>query len=284
MIIPMPCKISRLLVLVAVGLFPALADAWSTRTEHPALTDTFTASAGAFVLDRDFKLSVEGSADLDLNRSLDFDESAQLSGSDSSAALELRWRFGEKWSLWGQYFSTKDDGRAELTRDVEWEDVVFGKGTFVGAGLEVKVARLMVGRIFSSGPRHEFGAGVGLHWFDLGAYIEGEAFIDDENTGFYRGDADAAAPLPNIGSWYTYAFNPRWALLTRVDWFGASFGDYSGSFWNASAGINYSPFEHFGASLTYNYINLDVDVDKSDWRGSVDVTFSGPFLSLTTYW
>jgi len=271
--------------LVLTLAHTAVASAQSTRTQHPLLTDTLSVAVGAFVLDRDFKIDVAGSIDEAVPaRKTDLTGAARLKAGDSTFALEARWRFGEKWSLWGQYFTTSEDASAELTEDVEWEDVVFGKGTGVGAGFDIDVARLYLGRVFSQGERHEFGAGLGVHWLEVGAYIQGKAIIDGEEIADYRGSVSAGAPLPNIGAWYAYAFSPRWALQSRIDWFGASYDEYSGSFWNAAAGINYTPFQHLGVSLSYNYIELDLDVDKSDWRGGVDVTISGPFLSVTTFW
>lgn len=274
---------SAALLLLLAMLHSADATAQSTRSQHPLLTDTLTASVGAFILDRDFRVRVDGKRE-DPRTETDLVGAARLGSSDSTLALEARWRFGEKWSLWAQYFDTSEDGRAELAEDVAWEDVVFGRGTGVGAGVSLKLTRLFLGRLLSEGDRHEFGAGLGLHRLKLGAYVEGNAIIDGEDIGAYRGAVDASAPLPNIGAWYTYAFDPRWAVVTRADWFGASFDDYSGSFWNAAAGINFTPFQHLGVSLTYNYLALDVDVDKTDWRGKADVRISGPFLALSTYW
>jgi len=59
----------------------------------------------------------------------------------------------------------------------------------------------------------------------------------------------ASAPLPNIGGWYRYAFSPKWHLSARLDWLSAS-----------------------------------VDVEKQYWRGAVDLTYQGPFISLTGNW
>jgi hypothetical protein len=171
-----------------------------------------------------------------------------------------------------------------LSEDVEWEDVVFKEGTFASAGVELDVARLFLGRIFSSGPQHEFGAGLGLHWLEIKAYVEGRIKTDLGDTEAYRGSVSAGAPLPNIGAWYTYSWSPKWAFVTRLDWLSASYDDYSGSLWNASAGVNWAVFEHFGVTAAWNFFKLDVDVDKSDWQGSAETSQNGPFLALTAYW
>jgi len=40
----------------------------------------------------------------------------------------FRWRFGEKWSLAGQYFRTNATGEATLLEDLEWQDLLFKEG------------------------------------------------------------------------------------------------------------------------------------------------------------
>lgn len=249
---------------------------------HPLLEDRLLVSAGLYIFDRDIKLRVDGSGSA--LRDFDFSESAKLSRSDSRFAGSLRWRFGEKWSVAAQYFDSSDDARAELVEDVPWGDLLFRQGTGVSAGVDIEVGRLFFGRRFSSGPRHELGLGIGAHWLEIGAFIEGRAQINDETPRQYRASVSAGAPLPNIGGWYIYAFSPRWAIETRLDWLSASFDEYSGSLWNGAAGIQYQVFEHLGFGLSYQYFLLDVDVDDTGWHGAVDLQFNGPFLSLTANW
>ena len=46
----------------------------------------------------------------------------------------------------------------------------------------------------------------------------------------------------------------------RVDWLSVSVGDIDGSIFNAAAGLNYSPTEHFGVGVIYNLFELDVTI------------------------
>jgi hypothetical protein len=252
---------------------------------HPLLSDDFYLGVGAYFPDKNFKIRVEGTVpDVDRQKEIDFEEALKLDNSETTGALEFRWRFGEKWSVAGQYWRISDSATAVLTEDIEWEDVVFKEGTFASAGVELDVARLFFGRTFSSGPQYEFGAGAGLHWLQIKAFVAGQIKTNLGDTEPYRGSVDASAPLPNIGGWYTYSWSPKWAFKARVDWLSASIGDYSGGLWNASASINWAVFEHFGVTASWNFFKLDVDVDKSDWRGSVETSQNGPFLALTAYW
>lgn len=268
-----------LLLLSALAAAPLQAA--ESNALHPQLDSRFHASLGAFIVDKELRISVNGQ---DPNDLVDFGERWRFGSSETSISGEFRWRFGEKWSLWGQYFGLTDRSSATLTEDVQWGDYIFREGTFAGAGIGMDVARVFMGRNFSAGERHEFGLGIGAHWIELSAFIEGEARINDATTGFVRESVDASAPLPDLGAWYYYALGPKWLASARIDWLDVSFDEYSGGLTNASVGIDYQAFKHVGVSLSYQYFGLDVDVKSTNWNGAVDIEIYGPFLSLTANW
>lgn len=254
---------------------------------HPILSDNFVATLGAMKSSNSFELSSEGLvADPGFGEDIDFGN--DLGVSDSSTLLngQLRWKFGSQrmWSVWAQYFSNDATGKAKLKEDVAWEDVIFREGTNAEAGVKMTIARAFVGRSFYKNEQNDFGAGIGLHYIDLSAYIEGEIIINDDTTGPFRVDSSANAPLPNIGAWYNFSPAKNWLLHSRVDWISANIGDYDGGLWNASAGINYQVMRHFGLDLSWQYFNLHVDIDKTDWVGSAKMTYSGPVVSATFSW
>lgn len=250
---------------------------------HPLLDSRFITSLGVFMMDKNLTLSVDGRGSI-RDDDIAFGEKWSLDKSTNRFAGEFTWRFGRKWSLSAQYFDSDDSSRATLDEDIGWGDYVLRESSNVGAGLSLEVARVYFGRKFSEGPNHEFGMGLGFHWMELGAFVDGELFLNDESTGVRRESVSASAPLPNVGAWYDYAFSPRWLAGARFDWLDASFEEYSGQLLNGSVYVNYMPFEHVGFSLAYQYFGLDVDVDKSSWRGGADVTYYGPFIAVTAAW
>jgi len=248
---------------------------------HPLLGNDWVLDAGVFFPTKEFRFRVDGSLPGD---GIDFEDAFRLSDDDSTAAVSLLWRFGEKWSLAGQYWKLSDSSTATLDRDIKWNDVVLEEGSFARAGAGLEVARLFFGRTFSAAEYHEFGLGVGLHWLELSASVEGQIRSNLGDTELYKDSVSADAPLPNIGAWYTFAFSPKWALRSRLDWLSASIGDYSGGLTNASIGIDWAIWEHFGVGLSYNYFSLNVDVDKNDWQGATKISQYGPWLKIGAYW
>ena len=272
--------IAALLVAAASHAAPVLAQGGGD--VHPWLEDDFVVSVGAFLPSKDFKIRVDGEIP---GRDIDFGQEADVSDNEASASLVFRWKFGDKWSVSGQYWGTEDDGEAVLTEDVTWGDNVLQAGSNVGAGVSTDIARIFFGReFFTDADYHEFGLGAGLHWLRIEAYLDGEFFVNGETTGFRREQVSADLPLPNIGAWYWYSFSPRWMLTTHLDWFSASIDKYSGSLWDAGVGINFQAWEHMGFGLSYKYFKIDADVEESDWYGKAEVTHDGPFLSATFSW
>jgi hypothetical protein len=269
------------LLSLFLGSTPSLLLAQTADDQHPMLAAKFHAAAGGYFGSGDFVISADGStpgAGIDFGRELDADDSS------TSPLGAIAWRFGEKWSLRLQGFRLEVEGGRELDHDVQFGDVTFLEGTNVSAGLDTSVLRAFLGRTFSTGTKHEFGAGFGLHWMQLDAFIAGEVFVNDQSPEFARESVDADLPLPNIGAWYWYAPSNRWLITSRLDWFSASVGDYSGSLWDVGVGAQYQISKHFGVGAEYSFFDLSGDIDQSSWRGEVEISTTGPSLYLTANW
>jgi len=251
---------------------------------HPTLSDTFTASLGAMRSSNSFKITADGQADR--GDDIDFNDKLDVSNHSTFFNGQLRWKFGseKKWSLWAQYFSNTAKGNATLDEDYEWEDVIFGEGTFVEAGVKLAVTRAFLGRSFFKNDQNDFGLGVGIHNLDISAYIEGEAIVNGSTTGVRHAGVGASQILPNVGGWYNFSPAKDWLLHGRVDWISANIGDYDGGLWNVSAGVGYQAWRHVGFDLSWQYFNLHLDVDSSDWKGSTNMTYSGPVVSVVFGW
>jgi len=251
---------------------------------HSALSDNFILSVGAFRSDNTFKISAEGT-EID-GDDVDFGNSVGVDKSNTIANVQLRWKFGRerKWSLWGQFFSNDATGDATLKEDQEWQDITFREGTFVDAGVELEVVRAFIGRSFVKNDQHDFGVGAGVHNLDISAFIGGEVLIDDDTTGYQSAEVSGSQILPNVGAWYNFSPASRWLIHGRVDWISANIGDYDGTLWNTNLGVNFQAWRHVGLDLSYQYFNLNLEVDKSDWRGGVDMTYSGPMVSVIILW
>ncbi len=278
-------KPSGFLFVLAVlfGMLVVPIQAQESSNVHPYLTNKYFVDLGVFFPDRTLRIHVNGTA-LGANRDVDFEKRLRLKRNDETFALNLGWRFSEKWSLFTQYFDSSIGSRVVLMEDVEWKDSVFAAGTSVAGAQGFTLVRVFVGRAFDTSARHDFGVGAGIHWLEIDAFIEGNVILAGGGVSFHREAVSATGPLPNFGVWYQYSLSPRWALRSRLDWLEASVGDYDGIIINALFGLNYQTSDHFGIGLDYSLVELDVDVTKSGWRGGAKITYDGLYASLSFYW
>ena len=250
---------------------------------HPLLTTDFSLNVGVFFPERTFKIGIDATVP-GIEREIDISEQLNLSTSETTEAYEIGWRFSEHWLLRTQYFSVGGSRSATLNEDVQWGDYTFGAGTGVFGGIDVSVARLFIGRTYSRDERREFGFGAGVHRLDLEAHLAGQAIINNDPPLYTERRVSTNGPLPNLGAWYVYSFTPKWALSTRLDWLSASIDKYDGTIINASAGVVYAFNRHFAAGLSYNYFEVDVDINEDNWTGFVEQTIDGAFIYLSGYW
>ena len=267
------------ILLLALFAIPAYAE-----TEvHPLVDNKFAAQTGKFFASTRLTLRADGSVAAP-GTEFEFNEAFRDKDNDETLAIEFDWQFGKLWSFGMQYFEFSDDGSTSLERDIEWEGVTYPTGINVAGGNGIEVTRFYFGRDFLRDDKQVFSAGFGLHWLEISAYVQGEGFLDGESIGIRREESDAAGPLPNIGAWYAYALNERWAFTARAGWLSASVDPYDGEIINTSAGVHYSITENFGLGLNYNLFRFNVGVDDTDWRGEVDLRYHGPFISIAAYW
>jgi len=268
--------LKNLVVLFALAVIPF--QLWSQDEErHPLLDDKFYVELGVFVPQKDIKLGANGESD---NGDIDFGETFDFNDNEATFFANAEWRWNKKWRLTAEYFAVNNAARAQLDEDIVFEDITFKEGSYVRGGVEFALFRVFVGRVISSGQKHSLGAGLGVHAINIGAFIQAEIDTDLGNVGGERRNVSALIPLPNIGGWYHWAPNKKWALVARVDWFGATIDKYSGGLWNLAPGVKYQIIKNLGIGIDYRFLFLNARVNDSNWNGDFEMNFAGPLFTL----
>ncbi len=245
--------------------------------KHPILKDKFTGNIGVYVPSKKVSFGLDGSSPNDI---INFSDSFNLNDNEVTPFFNFAWRFSEKWKLGVEYFGIKNANKLELEEDIVFDNITFKKGSNIRGGFGVNMYRIFVGRSFSRGLKHEFGAGLGIHALNTSAFIEGDVQSTEGDVSFERRAVSALIPLPNIGIWYYYAPTNKLALVARLDWFGITVGDYSGGLWNVAPGIKYQLFKNVGIGVDYRYFLFRASVNKTDWKGEFNMTFQGPLFAI----
>ena len=257
----------------------------SADDQHPALDSKFYVSVGGYFASRAFIASAEGSITPSVpTPHVDFDSDLEVDDSPSLVVAEFRWQFAEKWNLGLQYFNSTRIGEHTLDGSIEWEDVTYEVGAMVAARTSVDITRIVLSRHFRQKEGHDFRLTGGLHWLDVSAQIQGEATLGDGSTAFATSTASASLPIPNVGALYQYSPSQKWLFSTRVDWFSASIGDYSGGIWNANVSANYQVAKHIGLGLGYQFFQIDGTLSDDRWTGDLKIRFSGPTFQIAGFW
>jgi len=249
---------------------------------HPYMTSKVWIDLGAYYPDRTLKASIDGSISGE-HESIDFERAFGLNDQDGIGSGEIGWQFGEKWGLSAQYFASERTSSRVIDKKIEWGDIVYDVGASVKGGSELDITRFVMYRRFRQRGPHDLRLAAGIHWLEMGAFIEGQAQIDDMETEFKRGAIAAKVPLPNVGAWYRYSPNENWVFSLRGDWLEASVGEYRGRILNALIGVNFSPNKNFGIGINYQYLQLAASIKNDTWRGDVKMSYAGPYANLSAY-
>jgi outer membrane protein W len=276
--------ISVFLTSLSVGVASA-QESDSSDKYHPFLSTTFQMGLGAYRPTKKNKIGAGTDlGDDNLQGSLDSSEN------QTTGMLNFRWRYTDNWTFQGNLWQTSSDSRETLNEnyDSPISEDVFLKGSTIGFGTDLSIARLFWGRSFNRTASTDWGVGLGLHWMEIEARIEGKISATDPAGNrveeFAREKASVGAPLPNLGIWYMYSWSPKWVVITRLDWLDVTFEEFSGSMLDASVGVNYQISDHFGVGLAVNAFELDVRVDSEAIDGVIETSQYGPRLNLTWNW
>jgi len=221
-------------------------DVESTRKGWPQLY----VSAGIMYLDADgiFSARLPNGNTVTI---IDFDR-AGLKETDYSYWLSVNWRSpNSRWGAWFGSWRYKVDGSRV------WEDrLELPDGNEIPVGASVT---------------SDFDA----QWYILEATYSFYQ-IGDREAEVVSGNLDTLAPLPNVLAYVSWKFAPRWMLTARVGYFTLDYDKYSGDMTNAHCMVSYSMSPRWALGAGYQFVDLDLAVDKTDFVQIYDIDFAGP--------
>jgi len=267
------------LIIVSNQFLFAQEENENQQTKHPILTSKFQLGAGLFIPTQKVKFSVNASSE---TNEINFGKSFDFNNNAARPNISFDWRFSKKWKLSAEYFNASYSKKIELEESIEIGngEYTFEEKSEVKIGYKINLYRILVGRVISSGLKHELGGGLGFHILNIGPYIEGNVIINGTDNEFKTASISETAPLPNIALWYYFAPTEKWAFTARLDWFGLTVNEYSGSLWDFGPSVRYQIIKNLGIAVDYRYFKVNANVNKDFWDGSLDLSFSGPTISI----
>ena len=208
---------------------------------------------------------------------IDFDR-AGLKDTDSSYWLSVNWRSPN--SRWGAWFGS---WRYDVNGSRVWEDSLelpdgneIPAGASVTSDFDAQWYILEATYSFYRSETVDTGIGFGIHAVDLDTTFTGRVQIGDQEAEVVSGNLDTLAPLPNVLAYVSWKFAPRWMLTARVGYFTLDYDKYSGDMTNAHCMVSYSVSPRWALGAGYQFVDLDLAVDKTDFVQVYDIDFAGP--------
>lgn len=227
----------------------------------------FNFRLGAYFASADTEVRLDAT-DGSIGTVVDFEDDLDLDDDEVMALIGFDWRFAQMHRLELEYFELDRGGFQTLSGNIEYGDTLFPFESEVSSFFNTDIFRVGYSYSFFQDQTRELAVGVGFHITDLAAGIS-----DEEDSSEF---SDVTAPLPVLGIEGGWAFAPKWVLYGRLQIFRLEVGDFDGSIDHLAIRLEHQTFRHVGFGLGYDYFELDVDIDDSDWRGFANYQFDGP--------
>ncbi len=240
------------------------------------LTDSFQVALGTFVITSEPTVQLKG--DTGAGDRVDFDEA--LGGGDSQRIrLDSHWRFAERHKVKAIVFDMSRDNSRTFDRDIEWGGDIYPVDAKVDAEFSFTVIEVAYEYSFLRRDNYELDASIGLHYTDLSSSLKAKASASGGTlTEDISNTASVAAPLPVIGLRGIWDLSHNIWLDATAQFFALSIDQYDGNLQDYRVLVTWQPKKWLGVGLGYNHFSIDVDVDASNFDGSLDWTYSGPML------
>jgi hypothetical protein len=242
------------------------------------LNDSFQVALGTFIITSEPSVQLNG--DTSSGDKVDFDEA--LGGGDSQRIrLDSFWRFGDSGRHKVKFiaFEMSRENSRTFDRDIEWGGDIYPVDAQIDAEFSFTVIEAAYEYAFLKRDRYELDGSIGLHYTQLDSSLSARAeYSGGTLTEDISNSANADLPLPVLGLRGIWDLTHNFWLDATAQFFALSIDEYDGSLQDYRVLVTWQPKKWLGIGLGYNRFKVDVDVDKSDFYGSLDWTYSGPMI------
>jgi hypothetical protein len=248
------------------------------------LTDKFVVNGGVFVMNSDVNARLNGQSTT--NPDINFDDTFGKASDANRARIDALWRITPKHHVSFTYFNNSTTRNRVIDRDIQWGDLTYKAGGNVEAQSKFSVYALQYEYAFVNAPNYELAGSAGIHYTDMSLRLSGNATLTNPDgtisaSGSRTRDSSLPAPLPVIGLRGAWAVSPQWVLDASAQLFKLNVDGYDGNWSNFRLGATWMFSRHMGVGLGYNRFVTRVDVDRSNFNGSLKLGYSGMQAYLT---
>jgi hypothetical protein len=257
-----------------------LAAAAAKADDPDRLNDPWVASLGTFILNQTTTLRVDG--ELSQGTPLNWDKAFGDEGDQNRIRLDGFWRFADRHKVRAMAFSANRSDTRQFERDIEFEDEIFPVGASVKGEVDFSIYELAYEYDFLRRDTWEIGASFGVHYTQYEVALSATVTTPGgSGSGSRKAEADLHAPLPVIGLHGMWGFGHNLWLDASAQLFSLSIDEDDGNVQDDRIGLIWQPKSWAGLGLGYNFFSMDLDVDSSGFKGSLDWEYDGPQIFYT---
>jgi hypothetical protein len=261
-------------VLTAVGAGLALASPARAEEMIPGGGEEFKIIGGAVLARIDTSVAVDGTV------SEGSDIELEGPGADKDAnsfIVGAQWRVGSRHRISGLYFTTRNERSVSFDQSITIADDTLVPPTTLNSVARNRFLLADYRYSFVKNEDVELAGVIGAYVNKFTIDLTGTATVQNNTAGTITNTTRSVeyrpgvtVPMPLIGASIDWFATPRLKLGGSLTGLKAKIGDIDGSVYVASVSAEYMVTRNFGAGLSFMRADLEVDVNKDNFKGELN--------------
>jgi hypothetical protein len=194
---------------------------------------------------------------------VDLESDAGLGTDKTTYLLGATWRFATNHRFDGLYNEVKRDATKTTERSFTIDDITYPAGTVLRVEQKTSIGYVGYRYSFLKNPDMEVAAGLGLYGGNF-------QFKFDANQPGLNVDESTTLPLPVLALSGDFYLTERATVTAAVRGLKVEIGDVDGSVFGATLAGEYWLTNNWGIGAALDYLEIEADVSKSDFRGNIE--------------
>jgi hypothetical protein len=262
---------SSLRVLAAVSLaacnFGVSAQDFMSQRFIKQGDETFTLNLGGIVnqFGTSLQLNSAGANGSSINL-----ENVGLPKTTSSVYVGGTWRFWSRNRIDILYFGAKRSGDRTVDREITVNGTVIPANSVLTTEAKSQFVLANYRYSFVKTDELELAALLGVYGGEFSYQLSAtQALQGGGQSSILNTSTSTTVPLPLIGVSLDWYITPRWRVAANAEGIKARIGDIDGSAFVGGINTEYMLVRNLGLGLAYMYSDLDVDVTKNGFNGTL---------------
>lgn len=261
---------------VSAGLVPTVTHAGDA---PDFLNDPFHLMLGSYIVNTDTEIQLDGNTTP--GTPIDWEDT--FGGGDVTRfRIDGQWRFADRHKARFMVFNTSRTKSRTLTEDIVWNGETYPVNARVTADTRFDIYELAYEYSFMKREAYELAGSIGVHYTTMSAGLKAKA---STSNGALTRDLDEEGsvdlPLPVIGVRGTWGLPHDFWIDAGAQFFALSIDEYDGNLQDYRVMLTWQPRKWLGLGIGYNLFRVDLDVDRSNFEGSLDWQYEGPMITYS---